>query len=365
MSNDVVQARAQNQELQKLVGVEQKTVAEFLLRLMEFDLGKMHERLGFATMWDFCQRGLGLSESTTGRRLKAIRVVARFPAVIEYLRDGRLCPTRMLLLFDALTPENAVDLFDQASRRSLREIELLVAAAKPEPAPPVRIQKLPETRAVAIAPPTLAFGSESAQETPAVPRAESLPCSSSSPSPAPEPATRRSEIHPTSAQEFVARLPVSRAWVEKLEMAKKLGSHVVPTSDPVAILELALDLFIEKHGKRRGAIAVRPTRAAATSRAPAAATAPQAAKRERFTAEELRLIWLRDGGRCTWPMDSGERCGSEWQLEVDHIDAVAKGGATNAGRARLLCARHNDQHARETFGEAFMELKKGSPPLWR
>ena len=201
--------------------------------------------------------------------------------------------------------------------------------------------------------------------------APSLP--SPDPEAAPPRTARRAEIHPTSAQEYVARLPVSRAWVEKLEMAKKLGSHVGPTSDPVEILELALDLFIEKHGKRRGAIAVRPARAEAKpeSAPPSVPVEAPIPKRERFTAEERRQIWARDGGRCTWVMDSGERCGSEHQLEIDHIEALGKGGSSDAGLARLLCRRHNDQHARETFGEAFMKSRKSrrtsgrrsSPPL--
>lgn len=381
---DVAKARAHHQELQKLIGTERETVATFLLRLMEFERDKMHERLGFASMWDFCRRGLGLCESTTGRRLKATRIIERFPVAVEYLRDGRLCTTRMLLLRDVLTPENATDLFEQAARKSMEEIELLVATAKPHPAPPVRIQKLPEPRHAGVAAPALVFGSASAPiPAPEASAAASLVCTASEPSPVPAPPARRAELHPTSAQEYVVRLPASRAWVQKLEMAKKLGSHVVPTRDPVAILELALDLFIEKHGKRRGAIAVRSTRAPAAPREPEAiaaveptvespvsASAPPApmpsalpatrhpAKRERFTAEDLRFIWSRDEGRCTWLMDSGERCGSEYQLEVDHIEAVAKGGATDPRCARLLCRAHNDQHARETFGEAFMKSKK-------
>jgi len=59
-----------------------------------------------------------------------------------------------------------------------------------------------------------------------------------------------------------------------------------------------------------------------------------------------------------WPVDGGEVCGSEWRLEADHVEAAAKGGATDVSSARLLCQKHNDQHARETFGEAFMAAKK-------
>ena len=49
---------------------------------------------------------------------------------------------------------------------------------------------------------------------------------------------------------------------------------------------------------------------------------------------------------------------SEWQVELDHVTAVANGGSSDAASIRLLCRRHNDQHARETFGEEFMAAKK-------
>ena len=296
------------------------------------------------------------------------------PVGVDYLRDGRLCVTKLLLLSDVLTEDNASSLFERASQKSINDIEHLVADEHPEPAPPARIQKFPEPRRPA--PETRGFDFEAAPARDAAPatpvdagaQVDSEPAPA--PPPKPEPAEtsfprprRRSRIKPTFAQEYSVRLPVSREWVAKLELAKKLGSHVVPTGDPVAILELALDLFIEKHGKRRGAIA--PKRPPAKKPLPRVA-APEAKTmtdereptKDRFTADDRRTIWESSGGRCVWPMDSGGVCGSEWQLEADHVEARAKGGASEPGSARLLCRKHNDQHARETFGEAFMQRKK-------
>jgi len=374
MSKDAVHAHQKRLDLQKLVGDELDIVATFLLRLMEFDRDRLHETLGYASLWDFCRRGLGLCESTAGRRLKAIKVLARIPIAVDYLRDGRLCVTRLLLLAEVLTAENASSILERASRKSLRDIELLAASECPRPAPPARVQRFPEPRPTPEAP-TLDFGSptdreDSAAPEPAQPTVQAEPDPVKAPSPEPEPtptplprARRRPTIHPTSDQEYSARFPVSREWVGKLDLAKKLGSHVVRNGDPVAILELALDLFIEKYGKRRGAIAPKAPRAKRASvetvPRPAESTSSEPPKKDRFTAEDRREIWQKSGGHCVWPMDSGDVCGSEWQLEVDHIDPKAKGGATEPGSARLLCREHNDQHARETYGEAFMQAKKG------
>jgi len=371
MSNDVVIAREKCQELRKLVGDEREIVATFLLRLVEFNRDNLHEELGFSSLWYFCHRGLGLCESTAGRRVKAVQVLSLFPVGLDYLRDGRLCVTRLLLLSDVLTPENASNLFERASRKSIDDIEHLVAEANPRPAPPARVRKFPEPRPVPEAPGFNFDAAASQDATPAVPvdagaqaETEPAPAPSREPeaneTPLPRP-RRRSKIKPTSAQEYSARFPVSREWMGKLKLAKKLGSHVVPTGDPVAILELALDLFIEKHGKRRGAIAPKQPRAKPAPAPEAAepqATAATAPTKNRFTAADRRTIWESSGGRCVWPMDEGGVCGSEWQLEADHVEAKARGGASEPESARLLCRRHNDQHARDTFGEAFMQAKK-------
>ena len=375
MTNDIVTAREKCQELKKLVGEELSIVTTFLQRLMEFNRAKLHEKLGYASLWSFCRSGLGLCESTAGRRIKAITVIERFPAAVDFLRDGRLCVTRLLLLSDALTAENAASLLERASHKSLKEIELVAATANPLPAPSARIQKFPTKPEPAPADPVLAFDApvpaqpDPTPPQPASPVPEPDPSEESTVARAPLPSPRRrSTVRPTSAQEYSARLPVSREWVQKLELAKKLGSHVVPTGDPVTILELALDLFIEKHGKRRGAIAPKPRAKKKTEPKVAAAAEESGAskeaspkKKERFTAEDRRTLWNRDGAHCVWPIDGGDVCGSEWQLEADHVEAKARGGASEPGSARLLCRPHNDQHARETFGEAFMQEKKRAP----
>ena len=73
-----------------------------------------------------------------------------------------------------------------------------------------------------------------------------------------------------------------------------------------------------------------------------------------------RQVWERDQGRCAWVGPDGKRCGSRWQVEVDHIDAAARGGKATLDRLRLLCAAHNLLYAEETYGREHMrKYRKG------
>ncbi|MCK4236334.1 MAG: HNH endonuclease, partial [Candidatus Krumholzibacteria bacterium] len=49
------------------------------------------------------------------------------------------------------------------------------------------------------------------------------------------------------------------------------------------------------------------------------------------------------------------RCGSRWNLQIDHIVPYSKGGDNSAGNLRLLCAKHNRHEAERVYGEKFME----------
>lgn len=71
-----------------------------------------------------------------------------------------------------------------------------------------------------------------------------------------------------------------------------------------------------------------------------------------------RAVRKRDADRCTFMSDSGHRCDSRTQLEFDHIDAVARGGAATVGNIRLRCRAHNQLEAERTFGAGFMHGKR-------
>jgi hypothetical protein len=122
------------------------------------------------------------------------------------------------------------------------------------------------------------------------------------------------------------------------------------------ILETGLDLILKRHADRKGV--VRKPRnqlsAGAAEAVPAAG-----ARRRTVPAAVKREVWLRDGGRCQWPLVSGGVCGSTLRIEFDHSIAWARAGPSTADNVRLLCRMHNDLAARRTFGDDWMNQFTG------
>ena len=65
-------------------------------------------------------------------------------------------------------------------------------------------------------------------------------------------------------------------------------------------------------------------------------------------------VYERDGGRCSYVGSGGRRCGSNWDLEIDHIVPVALGGDDSPANLRLLCRRHNMLEAQRRLGPELM-----------
>jgi 5-methylcytosine-specific restriction endonuclease McrA len=63
------------------------------------------------------------------------------------------------------------------------------------------------------------------------------------------------------------------------------------------------------------------------------------------------MVFLRDGGRCTFTGTNGRRCNSTWDLQIDHIIPFALGGDDSPGNLRLLCGKHNRLEAERRFGK--------------
>ena len=77
-------------------------------------------------------------------------------------------------------------------------------------------------------------------------------------------------------------------------------------------------------------------------------------------AEMKRIVLLRGGGCCQYrSKQTGETCGSRFQVQIDHIKPKALGGRDEISNFRPLCRTHNLLMAEIAFGVSKMALYRG------
>src|SRR5215510_13131321 len=78
------------ERLYELRSTERALLVEFLACLGELDRRKLYLEMSYSSSFAVCNEHLGLSRSSSYRRVTAARLLVRFPVITEYLRDGRL-----------------------------------------------------------------------------------------------------------------------------------------------------------------------------------------------------------------------------------------------------------------------------------
>jgi len=323
------------EELKQLLADGRANLVDVLLHLAEFDVRRLHLPAAYPSLFEYCVRELHLSEGEAFGRIRAARVARRFPLVLGMLADGRLHLTAVVLLAPYLRPDNSDELFEMATHRSKAEIQTRLAQRFPQPDVPTRLVP------IAIASPSPApesasqvvVDSESGQLMPA--SVEIIGVSASSAPPAPE----RFALHCTLHEQEMA----------DLRRAQELLGRTIPSGDAARVIGRALRLLVEKLEKPLKG------KSQASESAPAA---PLATDTRHVPAETRRQVWQRDSSQCTFVSESGQRCDSRRDLELDHVVPFARGGRTSVDNLRLRCRSHNQYEADRTFGAGFMAEKR-------
>ena len=372
-------AREATNHLAELLRGEHHALAEFLIALSTFDAERRWVELGHRSLFHFITKELGLPNGPAYYRKTAAELIQRIPELVEPLRDGRLHLTSIVELSKVITPENRAEVLPRFFHKSKREAKEVLAALVPAAAPALRtvvtvVRPAAAASATAGNGPAALGGSLPGGAEPVTgvpgPGQEFVPAllpeepvranptvHDVAPPPVPVPVPARasaptSSVEPLTADLRRLHLTVSRRLLDKLAAARDALSHSHPGATEDEILEVGLDLILERHAKRRGLVEKPRDR----TRSPGANVPAAEGERSRHVpAAVMREVWKRDGGKCAWPLEGGGICGSTRRVELDHIDGFALGGATTAARCRILCDFHQDVHARALYGDAVMD----------
>jgi hypothetical protein len=321
-------------DLKSLVARDRTTTAELLAHLAEVDERKLYLLAAYPSMYAWCVGELGLCEQAAFKRIRAARAARQYPAIFPAIAEGRLHLSAVVRLAGHLTPDNAGGLLAAAAHKNLAELEKLLAERFPQPDVATRLEALAGN-------PVL---QQLSSRTVAPDERGNFDLAPA----AVEPLSPRPRVVPLAPARYVLQVTLAQRTHDKLQHAKALLGHAVPSGDLAEVLDRALEALIEKLERRKCATASRPR-----------ATAPRRSNDPRhIPAAVRREVWAHDGGRCTFVSDAGHRCGERVRLEFDHVEPVARGGRATVAGLRLRCRAHNQYEAERVFGAGFMAHKR-------
>jgi hypothetical protein len=343
--------------LDELVGESRRVEADLVAHIGEVDERKLYARFAFPSMFAYCTEKLHLSEAAAYRRIAIARASRLFPAILSALRDGRLHLSGLATLVPLLTPANCNELLERATHRTKRQIEELIATLAPRPDARAGIRRLPERPAPVRTEPKAeghqrdlansAFGGDELVPGRVEP---SRPIEGTAAVAAPAPTVHsadgrdRPAAQALSPGRYKVQFTASAELRDKLERLKALTRSEVPDGDLGAVIERAVTEKLERLEARRFG----------------KTTAPRKTLREADTtsgsrylpAPVRRAVTERDGGRCRYVDERGQRCSERHQLEFHHRHPYGMGGDHRPDNIRLMCPAHNRYLAERDYGLA-------------
>jgi hypothetical protein len=279
-------------KLEHYVEQERDRLHSFLAWLGEADRRKLLEGRGYTSTFDYCVRRLKLSEDEAYRRIHAARAAVVRPELLSALADGELSLSAVSKIAPYVHREDAPVIISRIAGKTAREIDGILAPLRPEP------EKRDAIRIVAV-------------------------------------------LNPSAEPLAVAELRVdfnfrgSPALRSAIERIRELLTHKYPRGrlDEV-LMEVAND-YLKRHDPQEGL----PGRASPVKGGSS------------IPAGIRRIVWARDGARCSYVGPAGVRCLSRRFLELDHVKPRALGGPDEVENLRLLCRPHNDSERRRILGD--------------
>lgn len=338
----------------ELVHRERSLTRGVLLHLNEIERRRLHLKLGYASMFDYCTTGLGYSSSAAARRIRTARCIARYPEVLALLKANEVNLSTVSQVSRVLTPDNNTSLLDRICGKSQREVDAIIAEFEPRSMPPDRVRPIfvsvPSTGPATSELPLASVRSLLVVRDTDLP-AEAKP---SEDNPLEEAHCRSgSGLSPNVGTEkrMMFSFSASEEFMAKLEKIKSLAWHRLPSNPTLEqVFELAMDYFIEDKDpsvrqERREA------RKARSGKKKKETERESNERRPRHVAAAVKNdVFTRDTGRCTYVGSDGRRCASTQALQFDHIQPVARGGSGTPGNLRLLCAYHNRLESERILG---------------
>lgn len=310
--------------VRSLVKEERRITREILDHINEVERRRLYAELGFSSIFDWLVKDLGYSESAAYRRMQAARILRAVPEAAEKLESGALglsvlAKVQTLIRADEkrtgekISTEIKTEILTKVESCSGREAEFRLASIFPD-APVVK-----------------------------------------------------ERVRAVGEDQVSVQVTFTREQFEKLKRIQELLSHTHIDASNAALLDAAMDAFLEKKD---------PLKKIVKARAPRGDTAAEmvlkmgeASKNDfcrsnsvekgilkSMTLSIRKAVFIKSTGQCEYrDPKSNRRCEGRHRLEIDHIQPRALGGTNTPENLRALCRTHNLLMAEKIFGRKKLE----------
>ena len=354
---------------------EFEDVAAVIAHLAEMDTRNLFAGEGSSSLKTYCMEVLRLTEDQAYSRIAVARVAQKFPVVLDLLADGLVHLTAVDRLGPSLTQENHLAILEEATLKSMAQVEEIVARLRPKPPVPSSIRKLGWSSGQGGEGESF-FGSGTAGGPDEEAREEHVPPSRA----------RRSAISPLAPGSHDIHITADEETVYALRELQELLSHQVPNGDPAVIIKHSLLRTLKEVKKERFGTGKRRKRAeeeisevergdeedvsweaSKEGRKLASQEGPKGRpgkslgeeNQSRYIPKEIRkAVWERDEGRCAFRSIKGRWCTERRFVEFHHIIPFAWRGETTIDNIELRCRTHNAYEGELIFGKV---LRRSDP----
>lgn len=295
--------------LERLVKSERKIMHLILWHVLEVDTRKLFLLRGYNSLYAYLNQHLGYSESSAYERMQAARVLKIVPEVSEKLEDGSLNLTQLVKVEKSIKQEKKLG-------------------------KPVTLEKTKKLLSK--------LENKTGYETQKIIATEMNQA----------PVTNQ-KITPQKDGSVRIEFTLSAEQNEILKKAQNLHSHVIPDNNLADLItKLAKDSIQKVEGKKPKSEPKNKSQKEELNETqpmmPSFGLEPESESNQRkyIPAKVKRVLFQRAGHACEYVQpETNKRCDSCYQLQIDHIIPVAKGGTNEFHNLRALCGVHNRAEA--------------------
>jgi 5-methylcytosine-specific restriction endonuclease McrA len=342
-------------QTKSLATQERKIGIEVLHHLREIEARRLFASLGFSSLFEYCVKELGYAGGSAHRRISAMRLLREIPEYESKLQEGTVTVSSLSQLQGFLVQEKRqigkvypkeakIELLEQIEGKSFEQTARVLAAISPEQIRPEKAKVLNEEDT------EIRFTADRALMA----KLERL---------------KNLMGHQAHAQTYAGLIgELADLALKKLDPLQKRDLHQKEAAPSINQAKSLPPSEVKEAKVKEAKVKEAKVKEAKVKEAKIKETEvkkmtvmgtvlEKRVRQNRYIPEKTRrFVWQRDQGRCSFvDQKSGRSCESRHALQIDHIHPVGKGGTSEVGNLRLLCAAHNQFAAIESYGAFKMQ----------